>query len=92
MRFLKVPIDGSTSAFVKFYLSNQAKYDEGDTFLKQVATGSIKTGTGKAKTLSYSFSAGETASGEFIIAVTDADNTVAESNEVNNAVVSGPIP
>ncbi len=43
-------------------------------------------------TLNYSFPSGEAASGKPIIAVIDADNTVAEANETNNHVVFGPIP
>ena len=60
--------------------------------MKQVATGTIKVGKSKTKTFSYTLPLEETASGEYIIAVIDADNTVAESNESNNYVVFGPIP
>ena len=49
-------------------------------------------GKSKTKTLSYSLPAGEIASGKFIIAVIDADNTIAESDEDKNYVVFGPIP
>ena len=81
------------SSFVRFYLSDDAQYIGGlDIFLKQVATGAVKAGKNMIKTLSYSFPLGETASGKYIIAVIDAGNTVAESNESNNYVVYGPIP
>ena len=81
------------SSFVRFYRSTDEVYNEGtDAFLKQVATGTVKTAKSKTKTLSYSLPSGETASGEYIIAAIDADNTVAEANEGNNAIVFGPVP
>jgi len=80
------------SCFVRFYRSTDEVYNEGIDALKQVATGTIKVGKSKTKTFSYSFPLGETASGEYIIAVIDADKTVAEGNEGNNHVVFGPIP
>ena len=81
------------SCFVRFYLSYDNVYSKGkDTFLKQVATGHIKSEENKTRTLSYSFPLGETASGKYIIAVMDADNTVVEIDESNNYVVFGPIP
>ena len=78
-------------SFVRFYLSNDAYIDGADIFLKQVATGSVRMGTSKAKMLSYSFPFGETASGKYIIAVIDVDNAVTESNKSNNYAVFGPI-
>lgn len=80
------------SSFVRFYLSDDNTYDGGDTFLKQVATGKIKKGKSKNRTLSYSFPLGVTVSGKYIIAVIDADNTVVEANETNNNITYGPIP
>ena len=82
----------ASSSRVNFYLSDDAVYDEGDTFLKSVSTGSIKAGASKTKKLSYSLPVDESATGRYIIAVIDADNGVAESNEGNNQVVFGPIP
>ena len=79
------------SSFVRFYLSSDNVYDETDTFVWQVATGSIKAGTSKTKTLRYSFPVGETVSGKYIIAVIDPDNIVAESSECSNYAVFGPI-
>jgi len=60
--------------------------------LKQVATGAIKAAKSKTKTFNYTFPAGDTASGNYVIAVIDSDNTVAEANEDNNAIVFGPVP
>ena len=80
------------SSTVKFYLSDDATYDEGDRFLKKVSTGKIKTEKSKIKSLSYSFKSGEVISGKYIIVVIDADNKVVEVNEGNNIIVFGPIP
>jgi len=81
------------SSFVRFYRSDDEVYNEGaDSFLKQVATGTIKVGKSKSKTLSYSFPLRETVTGDYIIAVIDADNTVEEADEGNNYIVFGPIP
>jgi len=80
------------SSFVRFYLSTDGVYNGDGDPMKQVATGTIKVGKSKTKTFSYTLPLEETASGEYIIAVIDADNTVAESNESNNYVVFGPIP
>ena len=81
----------ASSSFVKFYLSNDEKFDAGDISLKQIATGKIKVGGSKAIKLTYSFPLGETASGKYIIAVIDPDNIVKEIDETNNIVVYGPI-
>ncbi len=81
------------SSSVRFYLSDDTQYDEGsDTFLKQIVAGRIKAGKSKTKILHYSFPVGETASGKYLIAVMDADNTVMEGNENNNYVLSEKIP
>lgn len=82
----------ASSSFVRFYLSNDAYINGADIFLKQVATGSVKMGTSKAKMLSQSLPVGETASGKYIIAVIDAGNIVTESDKNNNYAVFGPIP
>jgi len=77
---------------VGFYLSeDEIQNEEADIFLKQATTGSIKSGASKALTFTYNLPSGETASGMFIIAVIDANNTIAESNETNNVAVFGPI-
>ncbi len=83
--------EDTPSSFVRFYLSDDGTYDEGDRFLKQVASGKVSRGKSKAKTLSYSFGYGETLDCKYILAVIDADNTVAETNESNNTISYGPI-
>jgi pimeloyl-ACP methyl ester carboxylesterase len=74
------------SSFVRYYLSDDNTFDEGDTFLKQVATGKIKAGKIKIKSFNYNFDYGITISDKYIIAVIDAYNTVAETDETNNNI------
>jgi subtilase family serine protease len=81
----------ASSSTVKFYLSNDDTYDEGDTPLKSVATGKIKVGRSKAIKLSKSFPVGHTVTGNYIIAVIDKYDSVKEVDEANNVIVFGPI-
>ncbi len=86
---------GSSNAptsLVRFYLSNDAIFDVGDTLLKQVATGKVKLVKPKKRTLAVRLPTGTSASGEFVIAVIDADNRVAECDENNNVIIFGPLP
>ena len=80
------------TSFVRYYLSDNSDFESSDTFLKQVATGKIKAGKSKDRTISYSFKAGNSATGKYIIAVIDAGNTVAEADETNNNISFGPLP
>ena len=82
--------DALTSV-VKYYLSNDNIFDGGDSFLKNVSTGKIKIDKSKIKTLSYSFAAGTSLTGKYIIAVLDSDNQITELDETNNNVVYGPL-
>jgi uncharacterized repeat protein (TIGR01451 family) len=87
--------DAPTS-FVKFYVSDDDQFDDpalggNDSLLKQVATGTVKLGKPKIKTLSVNMR-GECFTGKFIIAVIDAGHTVAECNEDNNVIIFGPLP
>ncbi len=76
---------------VRFYLSEDEAYDEGDIFLKEVPIPKIKVGMSKTVKLAYSFSLGQMITGKYIIAVIDESNSVAEEDETNNIIVSGPI-
>ncbi|NWF76691.1 MAG: hypothetical protein HXY53_09035, partial [Nitrospirae bacterium] len=80
----------ASSSALRFYLSNDAVYDADDILLKESSTGKVKAGMSKDKKLKYKLPIGETASGQYVIAVIDADNTITESNETNNAVTYGP--
>jgi hypothetical protein len=80
------------TSFVRFYLSDDEEFDDGDLFLKQVATGKVKTIKPKMKTLSAKLPLGLNGSEKFILAVIDANNAVGECDETNNVVVFGPLP
>ncbi|MFZ3137286.1 MAG: CARDB domain-containing protein [Thermodesulfovibrionales bacterium] len=82
----------ATSCFVRFYLSDDNVYDAGDTFLKQISTGTLKVGKSKKMNLSYSLLSGISATDKYIIAVIDEDNSVLEANEDDNNIAYGPIP
>lgn len=82
----------ANSSFVRFYLSDNPSYDEGDLLLKQVASEKIKANRGNKKHLSYTLPLNETASQKYIIAVIDANNIVTEADEDNNYIVSGLVP
>jgi hypothetical protein len=79
------------SSSVRFYLSDDNVYDEGDTFLKQIASGAVKVGKSVNKKLSYTLPPGITGTDKYVIAVIDADNSVDETNEDDNVSVFGPI-
>lgn len=67
----------AVTSFVRFYLSSDATYSDGDTLLKKAATGKIKAGKTKAIKLTNQPLL-ESASGKYIIAVIDADNTISD--------------
>ena len=78
------------TSFVRFYVSDDGLFGGEERFLKRVASGKVKAGKSKAKTLSYSFAYGETLDCKYILAVIDAENTIAETDEKNNTVSYGP--
>jgi len=78
----------AASSNVNFYLSEDNTYDEGDTFLKKVAAGKLKVNGSKTIKLTYKLPLNNTASGKYVIAVVDADNTVVEADESNNTIAS----
>lgn len=81
----------TVASYVRFYLSDDGEtYSEG-SYLKQMSTGKLVIGKSKALKFSYTFKAGINATGKYLIAVLDSYNSVAEGDETNNKVVSGPI-
>ncbi|NJD69882.1 MAG: hypothetical protein FIA90_14755 [candidate division NC10 bacterium] len=46
----------------------------------------------QGKSLSAMLPPGTTASGQYVIAVLDAANVIAEQDETNNVIVFGPMP
>jgi subtilase family serine protease len=77
---------------LKFYLSSDSTFDSSDTLLKDIAAGPLKAGRTKTKILRASLPIGSSASGKHVIALVDATNAVAETDETNNEIVSGALP
>jgi len=84
--------DISSSGSVNFYLSADGIFSADDTSLKQVSAGKLKKGGSKSISLSINLSSGVTASGKYVIAVIDQQDTISESNENNNQIAYGPVP
>jgi streptogramin lyase len=85
-----IGMSAAPAVTVRFYLSSDGV--QTNTFLKQVATGTVKLSKTMKRTLSASLPLGVNGSGQFILAVIDADDTVAECDENNNVIVFGPLP
>jgi uncharacterized repeat protein (TIGR03803 family) len=86
---------GNTNApttFIRYYLSSDNQFDPGDTLLKQQATGKINPGKSRKRTLSAMLPVGIDGSGQFLVAVIDADNAIGECDKDNNIIVAGPLP
>ncbi|MEW6770254.1 MAG: CARDB domain-containing protein [Bacillota bacterium] len=74
---------------VNFYLSEDERFDETDTLVKTRAISS--TPPGGTKEIKFTWVTGQEVEGKYILAVIDATNRVAESNEENNVVASPAI-
>jgi subtilase family serine protease len=74
---------------VNVYLSNDTNPDSGDVLIKTLNYSSIRTGTSKSSTISYTTSTNP--HGKYLISVIDPNNAVTESNEGNN-VTSAIVP
>ncbi len=77
---------------LRFYLSRDALFDATDTLLQEVAIGTLRAGRARSVNLNVRLPRGRTVTGQFVIAVVDATNRVAEINEWNNVIPFGPIP
>jgi hypothetical protein len=80
------------STYVDFYLSDDDICQEGDSLLKRSLTGRMKANMSKDIKLIKTLPLGHTATGKYIIAVIDKNNSVSEIDETNNIIVFGPIP
>jgi uncharacterized repeat protein (TIGR02543 family) len=81
----------ASSSTVKFFLSDDDTYDQGDTQLMSAATGKIKAKQSKSIKLSKSFPLGQIVTDKYIIAVIDKYNSVKEVEAANNVIAFGPI-
>ncbi len=75
--------DKAASSYVEIYLS------DGVSYLKRISTGKIKVGGNKLITINYGLPKNQSASGKCLVAVIDPDDTVVETDETNNVVLSG---
>ena len=82
----------AVKSVARVYLSSDATFDAGDTFLRSKSFGKIKAGRAQKKRFTARLPGGASATGQYVIAVLDADQAVVESNDGNNVVVFGPIP
>jgi uncharacterized repeat protein (TIGR01451 family) len=81
----------SPAAKVRFYLSSSSSLGSGAVVLgKDLSTGRLKAGKSRQLTLRAKLPAN--AAGQYVIAVIDPGNVVAESDKTNNTIVMGPIP
>ena len=74
------------------YLSSDTLLDAGDLLLKQYNVGKMLAGQSKTKNVSLKLPAGTTASGKYVIALVDADDSTPDADDSNNEVVFGPVP
>ena len=76
------------ASVVRFYLSEDAVYDDGkDTLLEEVTTKAIEGGESQPIRLDYRLRTGQDVRRKYIIVVIDGENRVVESNKENTYVV-----
>lgn len=86
-------VNPSDPCIVRYYLSTDATFDDpGDTLLAESAFAALKPGKPKKGKLKATLPPGVTVSNQFVIAVIDAANAVAECVETNNVTAFGPLP
>jgi hypothetical protein len=76
---------------LRFYLSPDSTLDPTDLLLREVGVGALKNGEMQKRRLNVRLPFDVDASGQFVIAFTDAEDVVDETNEANNIVVFGPL-
>jgi glucose/arabinose dehydrogenase len=82
----------ASSTLLRFYLSSNATFDSGDTFIKDSQVNTLKIGRTKQRNLKMKLPPGTDATGQIVIAVLDSAEAVIESNETNNTIASPPLP
>ena len=81
----------ASSTYVNFYLAGSNTYEDGDTEIKSVSTGKLRVGGSKTINLSYNLPAGQSASGQYIIAYIDQDNLIGDNDRNDKIIAYGPI-
>jgi glucose/arabinose dehydrogenase len=78
-------------AYTKFYLSQDATLSPDDVEIRKRWVGRLSSGRTVRLFFRKNLPRGETALSQFLIAVVDAENGIAETQENNNIIVSTPI-
>ena len=78
-------------SLLRFYRSATPAADGGATLLKEAKIPSRRAGQSRKKGLGLRLPGGS-AAGQYVIAVVDATNAVAETDETNNTASFGPLP
>ncbi|SPD72987.1 hypothetical protein PITCH_A1630009 [uncultured Desulfobacterium sp.] len=92
-KILNLGEEKAPSSKVRFFLSDDSVLDEdNDLSLKEVKVGSISAGKSKTKSVKINLSPGISASDKIVIALVDADNSVPETDETNNVIISDMFP
>ena len=79
------------NSLTRFFLSSDAVFDAGDELVGEEKVPSLEPDESVEVAFKLKLPKGRNATGEFLIAVMDADDQVPEVNENNNVVVSGEI-
>lgn len=82
----------AASSSIEFYLSPNSTFETEDPLLTSTTTSNLRKGKTKKRKLTVILPVGSNASGQFVIAVIDAANSVIERDETNNTISSGPVP
>jgi hypothetical protein len=84
----------TAGSFVRFYLAKTDKLDDQDKVIGQDEPFGIlpPNGSVSVKLHDAELPAGATASGKYLIAVVDPDDSVEETDYTNNTAVYGPLP
>jgi len=77
---------------LRFYLSADTTLDAGDLLLKEVKVKALKSGKTVKRKLKAKLPEGTTASGQFVLAVLDADGVLPEIDESDGVVASAVLP
>jgi hypothetical protein len=81
-----------TPRVVQFNLSADQILDDGDRLVTSMPVKPLKPGESQVRALQATLPSSAGGSGQYLIALVDAEDVVYEVSEENNIVVSSPIP
>jgi hypothetical protein len=82
---------GASKSRLSYYLSDDPALDSSDVLLQADRVSPLAAGVARLERLAARLPKGVSPFGRFVIAVVDATGDVAETRELNNSLVSGPI-